>query len=109
MFKKIVLLSIVSLSYSMAMSATMVQSAEKGKLGCIKGIGLKRMNAILEYRKRDTIDTLEEMLNIKGIGKGILKNIKNDVQKKSCLVKENQTVEKTKIKKVKKRKAISAK
>ena len=28
---------------------------------------------------------MDDLLNVKGIGKGILKNIKEDIQKKSCV------------------------
>ena len=66
------------------MSATMVQTISKDKLGCIKGLGLKRVQAITNYRKTHTIDSLEALLNVKGIGKGILNNIKEDKQKKVC-------------------------
>ena len=84
MFRKIVLSVMLFSSFSFAMSATMVQTISKDKLGCIKGIGLKRVQAITEYRKTHTIDSLEALLNVKGIGKGILNNIKEDKQKKAC-------------------------
>lgn len=67
-----------------SMSASMVQEASKEKLGCIKGLGVKRVEALVAYRKSDKIDSLEELLKIKGIGKATLKNIKNDVHKKVC-------------------------
>ena len=109
MLKKIVLISLLFISYTFAMSASMVQQAPKSKLSCIKGIGVKRTNAIINYRKKDRIDTLDEMLNIRGIGKAILKNIKNDVQKKSCLTKDKKVIEEPKKEGAKeKRKAISA-
>lgn len=109
MFKKLVLLSIISISYSFAMSASMVQEAPESKLACIKGIGVKRTNAIINYRKKDRIDTLDEMLNIRGIGKAILKNIKNDVQKKSCILKDKKVIAEPKKERAKeKRKIISA-
>lgn len=72
------------LSLSFSMSASMVQTVEKEKLGCIKGLGIKRVHAIIAYRAKDRIDTLEELLNIKGIGKSTLQNIKNDRRKKVC-------------------------
>lgn len=84
MLKRILLGLVLSSVYSLAMSASVVQSASTEKLGCIKGLGLKRVNAIVNYRKSDKIDTLEELLNIKGIGKATLRNIKNDTEKKVC-------------------------
>lgn len=84
MLKKFLLGLVLSSVYSLAMSASVVQSASKEKLGCIKGLGFKRVNAIVSYRKSDKIDTLEELLKIKGIGKATLKNIKNDTVKRVC-------------------------
>lgn len=84
MFRKIVLALLVGSSFSFAMSANMVQSAEKEKLGCIKGLGVKRVKAIILYRENNPIKSLDELLNVKGIGKVILKNIKEDKKKKVC-------------------------
>jgi hypothetical protein len=38
----------------------------------------------VSYRTRNKINTLEELLTIKGIGKTILQNIRNDKEKKVC-------------------------
>ena len=84
MFKKIVLSMIVTSSLLLSMSASQVNEASKGELGCIKGIGDKKFQRILEYKKTHTISTIDELLGIKGIGKGIIKNIKEDVVKKAC-------------------------
>ena len=103
MFKKIVLVLLVGSSLSFAMSASMVQSVQKEKLGCIKGLGVKRVNAIVLYRKNHSIESLDELLNVKGIGKAILRNIKEDKEKKVCTRFSEKDV-----KKERKKKAISA-
>ena len=84
MFRKIVLSVIFVSSLSFGMSATVVQVASKDKLGCIKGLGVKRIQAIVAYRKTHNLSSLDELLNVKGIGKKILNNIKEDKQKKVC-------------------------
>ena len=68
------------------MSANELQVVDKKTLGCIKGIGKKRLNAILEYRKEHKLSKLEDLLNIPRIGKKTIANIKNNIKKKSCLV-----------------------
>jgi len=103
MFKQIVLVLLVSSSFSFSMSASMVQSVEKEKLGCIKGLGVKRVKAILLYRKNHSIESLNELLTIKGIGKVILRNIKEDNEKKVCTRFSEKDV-----KKERKKKEISA-
>ena len=75
---------IITSSFAWTMGVAMVQTVSKKELGCIKGLGVKRINALLEYRKTHRLKSLEELLNVKGIGKGILKNIKNDNKKKTC-------------------------
>jgi len=86
MLKKVVSILLLSSLSSVAMSATAVQESDKKVLSCIKGVGEKRLNNILIYRKEHNITRLSDLLNISGIGKGILKNIKQDIKKKSCLV-----------------------
>jgi hypothetical protein len=84
MFRKIVLVWMTCSSLSVAMSVATVQTVKKEKLGCIKGLGVKRVEAIVRYRKTHTLESLDELLNVKGIGKGILENLKEDKKKKVC-------------------------
>ena len=84
MFKKIVITSAIFTIASSAMSVSTLQDAPKNQLGCIKGLGKKRVESIVSYRSTHTIDSLNELLNIRGIGKAILKNIKTDIKKKKC-------------------------
>ncbi len=83
MFRTVVLILAISSSlYSMSLS--LVKTAPKEKIGCIKGIGFKRLQSILEYRKEHNLTSLEELLYVKGIGVAILNNINEDKIKKSC-------------------------
>ena len=46
----------------------------------LKGIGEKKANAIVTYRKEyGAFKTLDEIMEVKGIGKGIFKKIKADI------------------------------
>ena len=64
MFGKIVLMEILLSSFLFSMSATMVQNAPKEKLKCIKGLGIKRVQSIATYRQKNTINSLDKLLNI---------------------------------------------
>ena len=46
----------------------------------LTGIGLKKAQAIVEYREQHgPFKTPEDLLNVKGIGEGLLKKITHDV------------------------------
>jgi len=100
MFKKIVLGSVLLSSFLFSMSASMVQTISKEKLGCIKGLGVKRISAIVNFRKTHNLNNINELLQVKGIGKGLLQNIKEDKQKRKCTnVKSSKAKKKTENKK----------
>ena len=84
MLKKIVLSMVVTSSLLLSMSVSQVKEASKDGLGCIKGVGAKKLQRIIDYKKNNPINSVDDLINIKGIGKVILKNIKEDVVKKSC-------------------------
>ena len=108
MLNKTIFTLLLSSSYIFAMSASQVQKADKKVLGCIKGIGDKRLNNILIYREEHSITKLNDLLNIRGIGKGILKNIEQDTKKKACLINKKKPLAKEEKRKMDK-KSIGAK
>jgi len=67
-----------------ALSLSEIKEASPHRLGCIKGIGEKRLQRITTYQKEHTISKMEDLLNIKGIGVKILENIQYNRLKKSC-------------------------
>ena len=60
-----------------------LQTASKSELMEIKGVGEKKADAIIEYRKTNTIKSAEDLKNIKGFGDTIIDNVKNNVKAKS--------------------------
>ncbi|MCK4442653.1 MAG: helix-hairpin-helix domain-containing protein [Sulfurovaceae bacterium] len=92
MLKQVISLLFLSSLFSFAMSGIDVQKSDKKILGCIKGIGDKRLNSIITYRKENNITKIEDILNISGIGRVILRNIKQDIKKKSCLVDKQKAI-----------------
>jgi competence protein ComEA len=96
--KKIVALLMLSVSFMLA--ALNLQTATKEELMGIKGIGDKKADQIIEYRKTNKINSPEDLKNIKGFGNSIVSNIekanettKEKVSKKSDNMKKEMKKE----------------
>lgn len=74
--RKIVALLMLGVSFMFA--ALNLQTATKEELMGIKGIGDKKAEQILEYRKTNKINSPEDLKNIKGFGDSIVSNIKKE-------------------------------
>lgn len=72
--KKIVALFMLSCSFLFAQIN--LQTATKDELMGIKGIGEKKAEQIIEYRKTNTINNPEDLKNIKGFGDSIVSSVK---------------------------------
>ena len=88
----------MALSVSFLFSAINIQTASKDELMCIKGIGDKKADAILKYRKSNKVKSADDLINIKGFGKGIIANIK--ANKKTVACGGQKSAKKSKSKKV---------
>ena len=73
--KKLVLL--LGLCASFLFAQINLQTATKDELMGIKGIGEKKAEQIIEYRKTNTINNPEDLKNIKGFGDSIVGNVKD--------------------------------
>jgi len=109
--KKILILILLSVSFIFA--EINFNTASKEKLMTYKGIGPKKADKIIKYRKKNRIKNVNDLLNIKGIGPGIIENIKvgkqvskikYEVKKKKSNIDDSK---KAKIKKVKKSKNLT--
>ena len=83
--KKVI--ALLTLAFSLFMSPVLlaeVVNINKASVAALqenlKGIGEKKAKAIVAYRKEfGAFKTLEEIMEVKGIGKGIFKKIKADI------------------------------
>lgn len=55
---------------------TNFQTATKEQLMNIKGIGDKKAEAIIEYRKTNEIKSVDDLSKIKGFGDSLIKSLK---------------------------------
>ena len=78
------ILFFVALSVSFLFSAVNLQTASKDELMCIKGIGAKKADAIIKYRKTNKLKSADELINIKGFGKGLIAKVKSGEKTVKC-------------------------
>ncbi len=69
-------LTLLLLCCSVLFGAINLQTASKEELMTIKGIGEKKAEQIIEYRKTNKISSPEDLKNIKGFGESIVSNVK---------------------------------
>ena len=89
----------MALGISFLFSAINVQTASKDELMCIKGIGEKKANSILKYRKSNKLKSADDLLEIKGFGKVLVANVKKDLKSVACGGKKSSTKKSTSQKK----------
>jgi len=74
-------LLIVSTTFAFSMTVAQLNKANKDELMKINGVGAKKAQSIIDYRKTSPFKKIEDVQNVKGIGEALSNNIKNDVLK----------------------------
>ena len=82
--KKLLLVMLLLSSY--LFGAMNVQTASKAELMTISGIGEKKADAIIKYRKKHRLKSANDLLNVPGIGKNIVNNVKKGIKSKKSKV-----------------------
>jgi len=63
-----------------ALAAVNINTATKDELVSLKGVGEKRAQAIIDYRKKNgPFKTVDDLEKVPGIGPGIMKQIKSQI------------------------------
>lgn len=74
------LFAILALCTSVMFAAMNLNTATKEELMTIKGIGEKKALEIIDFRKKNKINSAEDLEQLKGFGKVLISNIKNEVK-----------------------------
>lgn len=82
--KSLVLLAIVS---GLAFGVVDINNASKDQWMSIKGIGDKKADAILTYRKAHCFKNIEELTVVKGLGEKFVEKNKKDLRVGACSTK----------------------
>ena len=77
-------LTLLLLFVSLMFGAVNINNASVKELTKLKGIGLKKAEAIVNYRKKHCFKSVDELLKIQGIGKKTLEKNKNDIKIGEC-------------------------
>jgi len=67
-----------------AFASVDINSASVKELTSLKGIGKKKAEAIVAYRKTRCFKNVNELTKVKGIGEKILKKIKKEITAGKC-------------------------
>ena len=78
------ILFLMALSVSFLFSAMNLQTASKKDLMCIKGIGDKKADAIILYRKKNKLKSADDLIELKGFGKGVIEAVKKGTKTVKC-------------------------
>lgn len=77
--KRLLFLMIFIFITSVLFAKININTATKEELMSLKGLGKKKAEAIIERREKKPFDSIEELLEIKGIGKGFLEKNKDNI------------------------------
>ncbi|BAI79857.1 DNA uptake protein [Deferribacter desulfuricans SSM1] len=77
--KKLLFLMIFIFITSVLFAKININTATKEELMSLKGLGEKKAEAIIERREKKPFDSIEELLEIKGIGKRFLEKNKDNI------------------------------
>ena len=77
-------LVLVLMAVSFVFASVDINSADVKELSTIKGIGTKKAEAIVTYRKQHCFKKVDEIVNVKGIGKKFLEKNRKNLKAGSC-------------------------
>ena len=78
------ILTLLALSLTLLLSAVDINSASKSELITLKGIGPKKAEALMNYRKSHCFKTIEALTNVKGIGTKTLEKNRVNLKVGKC-------------------------
>ena len=81
---KLLVLATAVLSATFLFAAVDINNASKEELMTLKGLGEKKADAVLEYRKQNCFKNVEALSEVKGLGPKFIENNKKELQAGKC-------------------------
>ncbi len=78
------ILAIIALSIGLLFGAVDINNASAKELNSLKGIGAKKAEAIVSFRKGHCFKTVDELVKVKGIGKKIVEKNRATLEVGEC-------------------------
>lgn len=78
------ILAILVLGFSLMFGAVDINSASVKELTTLKGIGSKKAESIIAYRKTHCFKNIDELIKVKGIGEKFLQKNKKNIKVGPC-------------------------
>ncbi len=78
------LLTLLTLTIAFLSANIDINQANIKELSTLKGIGTKKADAIIKYRKAHCFKKVEEIIKVKGIGKKFLEKNRKNLKVGSC-------------------------
>jgi len=72
------------MAVSMLFGAVDINTADKKELMSLNGIGAKKAALIIEYREHNCFRSVDQLVNVKGIGRGLLMKNKDNLEASEC-------------------------
>jgi competence protein ComEA len=77
-------LALIAMMVTFVFASVDINSASVKELTTIKGIGSKKAQAIVKYRKQHCFKSVDEIVKIKGLGKKFLQKNKKNLKAGKC-------------------------
>ena len=78
------ILAILVLGFSLMYGAVDINSASVKELSSLKGVGIKKAEAIVAYRKAHCFKNVDEIVKVKGIGEKFLQKNRKNLKTGAC-------------------------
>jgi len=78
------ILAMMVLSVSLLFGAVDINTASKSELMSLNGVGEKKADAIIAYRKGNCFTNVDSLANVKGIGERLLEKNRDNLKAGKC-------------------------
>lgn len=87
------ILAVITLASALLLGAVDINNATKEELMALKGLGEKKADAVIEYRKQNCFKDIDALTEVKGIGPKFIETNKKDLQASKCKTSKKKDIQ----------------